>query len=96
MERAGSVTRFGAKFHHFGKISKALDNFVRVYFVFGKKINLGTKPNLMLLGKFLLLFLAKYWTNTLAIWSHCLADCLPTMQNSRIMKRKENVIWMAF
>ena len=66
-----SVTRFGETISHFGKNSKVFWLFVEGLFrIFGKISNLLWQ-NVFAEGQFLLLKMAKYWANNLAIWSHC-------------------------
>ena len=69
-----SVTRFG-EIPPLWQILKIFGNIFKVYLVLGNFSALfGTIS--MLLGKFSLLKMAKYWKHNLVVWSHCLGSSM--------------------
>ena len=59
-----------AKFRYYGKTLKLFGYSLRVYFVWGKIVNLIGEISMML-EKISLLLMAQYWKHNLAIWSYC-------------------------
>ena len=57
-------------FRHLGKILKVFGHFLINYLVFGKTVKLLWQI-FFTFGQSLIVIKAKYWTNILAIWSHC-------------------------
>ena len=61
------------KYSHFGNILKALVNFLRVYLVFGKILNL-LWPLFYVNGPIFTVVNGQILNNSLAIWSHSMME----------------------